>query len=98
MAPLTSTFLEQNAWTPQQAEAANNAPTGTASWWNENADKLLSVGQAILKTVGLVPGETSTAATTKTSQSVTVSNLEGYLPWILGGIAVVGIGFILWKR
>jgi len=70
---------------------------GSSEWWTTAADKLLGTGLDILKTALSVP-KTTTAANTKTAESVTVTNIEKMLPYILGGIAVVGIGIILWKR
>ena len=68
----------------------NVAPTGSAGWWNENADKLIGIGQTVLTTIGLIP-QPQTATTTKPYQSISVSNFEEMLPYILGGIAVIGI-------
>jgi hypothetical protein len=73
------------------------ANIGSSEWWTETADKLLGMGLDVLKTALTVP-KTSTASNTKTKESVTVSNFEGYLPYILGGVAVVGIVIILAKR
>lgn len=69
---------------------------GTADWFTQSADKLLAVSMDILKyktTVGSGGGTNTTQA-----ESVSTSMIGGKLPYILGGIAVLGIGIILWKR
>jgi len=76
---------------------ATPVKVGSSEWWLEGADKLLGIGLDVLKTKLTVPS-TSTATNTKTAESVSVSNLQGMLPYALGGIAIVGIGLILWKR
>jgi len=69
---------------------------GSADWFTQSADKLLGMGMDIIKyktTVGSGGGSATTPG-----QSVSTSMLEGKLPYILGGIAALGIGVILWKR
>jgi hypothetical protein len=73
----------------------DTAKIGSSEWFTQQADKLLGLGMDILKyktTTG------STSASTQATPTTTASTLSGKLPYILGGLAVVGIGIILWKR
>jgi len=69
---------------------------GSAEWMSQTADKLLDFGMDLLSHKTDV--DTSGGSGTKPGASVSTSMLEGKLPYILGGLAVVGIGIILWKR
>ena len=75
---------------------------GSAEWMSQTADKLLNFGMDLLlhKTGAEMSGEFDTkgGSGTRPGTSVSTSMLEGKLPWILGGIAIIGIGVILWKR
>ena len=64
--------------------------------FNDAADKLLSIGADVLQAKLL--GVKNTKSASNTAPTTTTSALEGKLPWILGGAAVIGIGIILWKR
>lgn len=73
---------------------AENKPFG-ADFWENAANKLLSTGLDVLFHKG-AQGDTSGG---NLVQPTTMgSGLEGKLPWIMGGLAVLGIGIILWKR
>ena len=69
---------------------------GSAEWMTKAADKLLDFGLDLLSHKTDV--DTSGGSGTKPGASVSTSMLEGKFPYILGGLAVVGIGIILWKR
>ena len=66
-----------------------------ADYWLEQADKLINFGldQLIYKTS---TKETKAGSTTDPVSSS--SALMGKLPYILGGVAIIGIGLLLWKR
>lgn len=68
---------------------------GSSEWWTGVADKLLGAG------IDVLLHKTTTGDTSPASNTNLVSNssaFQGKLPWILGGVAVLGIGLILWKR
>jgi hypothetical protein len=69
---------------------------GSAEWMSQTADRLLNFGMDLL--LHKTGPDTSGGSGTTPGLSPATSMLEGKLPWILGGIAVVGIGIILWKR
>jgi hypothetical protein len=69
---------------------------GSAEWMTSAADKLLDFGMDLLS--HKMDVDTTGGSATKPGTSASTSMLEGKLPWILGGLAVVGIGIILWKR
>lgn len=69
---------------------------GSAEWMSSTADKLLDFGMDLLSHKTDV--DTSGGSGTKPGTSISTSMLEGKLPYILGGLAVVGIAVILWKR
>ena len=73
------------------------AKIGTADWFSQAANKLLNLGLGVLTTELQGVQSTSASGTTPTTTSTLSSSMK-YAPWILGGIAVVGIGIILWKR
>jgi hypothetical protein len=76
--------------------AENTVKLGSAEWMTATADKLLDFGMDLL--AHKMDVDTSGGSGTKPGTSVSTSMLEGKLPWILGGLAVVGIGIMLWKR
>ena len=68
---------------------------GSSEWFSDQADKLINFGLDVLRyktSTGTTSQATGTAPTTM------ASGIEGKLPWILGGLAVVGIVFIMVKR
>ena len=69
---------------------------GSAEWMSQTADKLLNTGLDLLlhKSAAQPRGGSEVSPGTSTSTSM----LEGKLPWILGGLAVVGIAVIMIKR
>ena len=69
---------------------------GSAEWMSQTADRLLNFGMDLL--LHKTTDKTSGGSGTTPGQSPTSGLLEGKLPWILGGLAVIGIGIILWKR
>ena len=75
------------------------AKIGSSSWWSSQADKLIETGLSVLK-YKLVGGDMSTGdhSNTDAQGSVMNSSMTDKLPWILGGLAVVGIAVILIKR
>ena len=67
----------------------------TGDYWLQQADKLINFGldQLIYKT-----STKETKAGSTTNPASTSSALMGKLPYILGGVAVVGIALLMWKR
>jgi hypothetical protein len=74
------------------------AKIGSSEWWTKTADKLLGVGMDVLLYKTTAGKGAKGGSETTPGQTPQTSMLEGKLPWILGGIAVIGIGIILWKR
>jgi hypothetical protein len=62
--------------------------------WEGAANKLLSAGLDVL----LHKGAADDPHGGNLVEPTTMGGLQSKLPWILGGLAVVGIGIILWKR
>ena len=77
---------------------AETAKIGSSEWFTGAADKLLGLGMDILRYKTTAGAGTKGGSETTPGQSTSTSLLEGKLPWILGGVAVLGIGIILWKR
>ena len=75
------------------------AAIGSKEWWTFNADKLIDMGLGVLK-YKLEGGITEPAGGSNSSNTVSTmgSSLTNMLPYILGGIAIVGIGIILVRR
>jgi hypothetical protein len=69
---------------------------GSAEWFTQSADKLLGLGMDVLR-YETMKGSSGGGETTP-AQSTATSMLESKLPFILGGVALIGIGIILWKR
>jgi len=76
---------------------AESVKLGSSEWFTQSADKLLGLGMDILR-YKTTHGQTTGGTGTTPGVSPSTSMLEGKLPWILGGVAVLGIGLILWKR
>ena len=74
------------------------AKIGSTEWWTKTADRLLTIGGDILLYKTTAGAGSKGGSETTPGQSTSTSLLEGKLPWILGGVAVLGIGIILWKR
>ena len=70
---------------------------GSSEWFTQSADKLLGLGMDILR-YKTTTGSTSTSTSTQATPTTMTSVMSGKLPYILGGLAAVGIGIILWKR
>jgi hypothetical protein len=77
--------------------AAEPGQIGSSEWWTATADKLIGFGMDVLLNKTSTK-DTGGATGTTPGKSVSTSMLEGKLPYILGGLAVVGIAVILWKR
>lgn len=74
---------------------ADNKPFG-ADFWENAANKLLQTGIDVLLHKG---AQGDTEGSGNLVQPTTMgSGLTDKIPFILGGIAVVGIALILWKR
>jgi hypothetical protein len=69
---------------------------GSLEWFTQQADKLLAIGMDVLKTK--LEGVDGNGGTNTTPVDSVSSMLGNKLPYILGGIALIGIGVILWKR
>ncbi len=67
---------------------------GSSEWLTQQADKLINFGLDAL----LHKGPQKPITSNVQSETTTMGDFSNKLPWILGGIAVVGIGLILWKR
>jgi hypothetical protein len=76
---------------------AESVKLGSSEWFTQSADKLLGLGMDIIR-YKTTTGKTTGGTGTTPGVSPSTSMLEGKLPWILGGVAVLGIGLILWKR
>lgn len=73
------------------------AKIGSSEWFSDQADKLIGFGLDVLKTE--LQGVNSSGGGTGTTPADSfTSGLADKLPYILGAVAVVGIGIILWKR
>jgi hypothetical protein len=72
---------------------------GSKEWWTFNADKLIDTALGVLK-YKLEGGitEPNGASNTSNTTSSFGGSLTNMLPWILGGVAVIGIGIILVRR
>ena len=77
----------------------NAVAIGSKEWWTYNADKLIDTALGVLKSK-LEGGITEPGGASNTSNTVSSmgSGLSNMLPYILGGIAVVGIAVILIRR
>lgn len=71
------------------------AKIGSGEWFSELADKLIDVGISHLEYKTSI--DSTTRNTTATPTTMT-SGLQQKLPYILGGLALVGIVVILAKR
>ena len=78
---------------------AEERAIGSKEWWTFNADKLIDTALGVLK-YKLEGGITEPQGGTNSSNTVSTmgSGLTNALPYILGGIAVVGIAVILIRR
>lgn len=72
---------------------------GSKDWFTYNADKLIDTGLAVLK-FKLEGGMTEPdgGANNSNTRSAMGSDLMTYLPWILGGFAVVGVVVLMARR
>lgn len=73
------------------------AKIGSSEWWTGTADKIIGVGLDVLR-YKTTSGNTDGGSTTTPGQSVSTSMLEGKLPYILGGVAVVAVFFLMRHR
>lgn len=71
---------------------------GSDEWFSFHADKLLAGALDIVKYKLIGVGKTGDASNTDATGSTFNNALTNKLPFILGGIAVVGIVVILLKR
>ena len=67
--------------------------TGSQSWWETMIDKTAQTGLAFLGSALGVKSGSGTSTASKTQ-----STLTKYAPYILGGVALVGVVLILKKR
>jgi hypothetical protein len=76
---------------------SETAKIGSSEWFTNVADRLIGAGidSLLHKTT---TDKTGGGSGTTPGLSQDTSMLSGKLPWILGGVAVLGIGLILWKR
>ena len=72
---------------------------GSKEWWTFCADKLIDTGLGVLK-YKLEGGITEPQGGSNSSNTISTmgSNMTTMLPYVLGGIAVIGIAIILIRR
>jgi hypothetical protein len=75
--------------------AETTAKVGSAEWFSQSADKILDFGLDLVKGIVLKDVTEGSPESGGTSSS---SNTNSKLPYILGGVAVLGIVILLWKR
>ena len=79
--------------------AEQTAAIGSKEWFNFQADKLIDIGLGVLK-YKLEGGMTEPQGGSNSSNTLSTSGsgMMSMLPYILGGIAVIGIAVILIRR
>lgn len=73
------------------------AAIGSAEWWGTTVDKLETFGLSALSTA-LNVGKPVKAGETTPGTSIATSSVQGMLPYIAGGLVLVGIVVMLSKR
>jgi len=73
------------------------AAIGSAEWWGSTVDKLETFGLSALSTA-LNVGKPKAGGETTPGKSIATSSVQNILPYVAGGLVLIGIVVLLTKR